>query len=224
MHFFLLFQNWIYYQTQKNQKNYSKSFVCDHRFTSAARSRDRVNQWPQNGTSATRCCFKLCLCCKKRTGLSLLPSGRQKRIPIWNCSRCSSFLGFLIARNVTGNSGQSWVLWFFPSDFPGASTLLVWLVFSGVSVRERSSAVVDSRMSKVDDILGYQRNDAEDFYKILGCDESSSVSFFLVFGKSTKILQEIENFLQLVCNKVAMFRYITFFIYLCFDDNSAIEK
>lgn len=56
----------------------------------------------------------------------------------------------------------------------------------------RSSAVVDSvRMSKVDDILGYQRSDAEDFYKILGCDESSSVSSFLGFEKSATISQEV---------------------------------
>lgn len=42
--------------------------------------------------------------------------------------------------------------------------------------------IYSSRMSKVDDILGYKKNDDEDFYKILGCDESSTVSFnFVIF-------------------------------------------
>jgi hypothetical protein len=36
---------------------------------------------------------------------------------------------------------------------------------------------MSSASSAIDQILNFEKSDAEDYYKILGCDESSSVSF-----------------------------------------------
>lgn len=36
-----------------------------------------------------------------------------------------------------------------------------------------------AKMSVVDDVIGYKPSEEEDFYALLGCDESSSVSYFL---------------------------------------------
>lgn len=34
-------------------------------------------------------------------------------------------------------------------------------------------------MSAVDEIINYKRSEDEDFYKLLGCDENSTVSLFV---------------------------------------------